>query len=224
LENALKEAGFTFTVDQMFRFISDGISLRERAKFEFTKAISDVLLLIGRLGKECSLDRDDLAFLDIEQVRQLGLHSSGHSIGEELRKIIAHGREWFGRAQTIKIPHLILKPQDIDVMVVETSRPNFVTLKKAMGKAINVTPSTDPTSLEGNIVLIERADPGFDWVFLRNIAGLVTKYGGAASHMTIRAAEFGVPAAIGCGEVLFNKLSRAQAVELDCLGKRIHAV
>ena len=48
----------------------------------------------------------------------------------------------------------------------------------------------ETNSLRNKIVLIEGADPGFDWIFSQNIAGLITKYGGANSHMAIRSAEF----------------------------------
>ena len=46
----------------------------------------------------------------------------------------------------------------------------------------------------------------FDWIFTFKIKGLITKFGGAASHMAIRCAEFQIPAAIGCGEIIFNEL------------------
>ena len=49
--------------------------------------------------------------------------------------------------------------------------------------------------------MIESADPGYDWIFTHDIKGLITKYGGAASHMAIRCAEFNLPAAIGSGEI-----------------------
>ena len=70
--------------------------------------------------------------------------------------------------------------------------------------------------LSGRIVLIENADPGYDWIFAHAIAGLVTKYGGANSHMAIRCAEFGIPAAIGCGEQRFDRLVKASRLRLDC--------
>jgi len=224
VEAAIKEAGFSFGIDQMFRFIAESISLRERAKFEFTKALSDVLVLIVRLGKEYGIPREELAFLDIEQVRLLGLRSCGHSLGEELQRQIERGHQWFEHGRRIKIPHLITKVEDIDVMALEVSRPNFVTQNKVTAQVAPVTQNTDPASLRGKIALIERSDPGYDWIFLHGIAGLITKYGGAASHMTIRAAEFEVPAAIGCGELLFDRLSKARVVELDCSGNRVHAL
>ena len=70
--------------------------------------------------------------------------------------------------------------------------------------------------MTGRIIIIERADPGFDWIFTQNIAGLVTKFGGANSHMAIRCAELNLPAAIGCGEQIFDRLLKANSIELDC--------
>ena len=58
--------------------------------------------------------------------------------------------------------------------------------------------------MSGSIVFIPNADPGFDWIFSKKPSGLITKYGGIASHMAIRCAELGLPAAIGCGEILFR--------------------
>ncbi|MFH8802648.1 PEP-utilizing enzyme [Streptomyces sp. NPDC017936] len=76
-------------------------------------------------------------------------------------------------------------------------------------------------------MLAENADPGYEWLFSHEIAGLVTKYGGAASHMTIRCAEFGIPAAIGRGEAAFERLVGAETITLDCAAGRVgpaHAV
>ena len=68
------------------------------------------------------------------------------------------------------------------------------------------------------------ADPGYDWIFSHSIAGLITEYGGVASHMAIRAAEFGLPAAIGCGEIIFDRLRCARLIELDCTSKKVRAL
>ena len=63
--------------------------------------------------------------------------------------------------------------------------------------------------------MIPQADPGYDWLFGRNIAGLITMYGGANSHMAIRAAEFGLPAAIGIGETHYRSLAASTELELN---------
>jgi phosphohistidine swiveling domain-containing protein len=82
----------------------------------------------------------------------------------------------------------------------------------------------DSIDLEGKIALIPQADPGYDWLFGRGIAGLITLYGGANSHMAIRAAEFGLPAAIGVGESRYASWSRAQVLELDAGNQRVQVI
>jgi phosphoenolpyruvate-protein kinase (PTS system EI component) len=69
--------------------------------------------------------------------------------------------------------------------------------------------------------LIENADPGYDWIFTKNPSGLITKYGGIASHMAIRCAEIGLPAAIGCGELIYDRLLSSSEILLDCKNHQI---
>jgi phosphoenolpyruvate-protein kinase (PTS system EI component) len=69
--------------------------------------------------------------------------------------------------------------------------------------------------MNGCIAIIPSADPGYDWLFSQGISGLVTMYGGANSHMAIRAAEFDLPSAIGVGASLYKSLSMAQSILLD---------
>ena len=58
---------------------------------------------------------------------------------------------------------------------------------------------------KNNIILIENADPGFDFLFGLGIKGLITRYGGVNSHMAIRCLEENIPACIGIGEDNFEK-------------------
>ena len=51
--------------------------------------------------------------------------------------------------------------------------------------------------------------------------GLITKYGGANSHMAIRAAEMNLPAAIGVGEKLYERLTNTNRIQLDCINQLI---
>ena len=75
--------------------------------------------------------------------------------------------------------------------------------------------------LKGAIVCIKNADPGYDWLFSFGIAGLITAWGGANSHMAIRAAEQGLPAIIGAGEILYSRWSGASALKIDCASHRV---
>ena len=78
--------------------------------------------------------------------------------------------------------------------------------------------------LDKTIVFIDSADPGYDWLFSIDIKGLVTQYGGVNSHMAIRAAERGIPAAIGIGEYHMQKIAKSSVIEIDCSNKILRPV
>ena len=79
-------------------------------------------------------------------------------------------------------------------------------------------------SLDGKIVCITSADPGFDWLFSHDIAGLITCYGGANSHMAIRANELGLPAIIGAGESRYQLWAGAQRLDIDCANCKVEVI
>ena len=75
--------------------------------------------------------------------------------------------------------------------------------------------------IEGRILLIPSADPGYDWIFAHGILGFITKYGGANSHMAIRAGELGIPAVVGAGAKRFEQYKKAVILEIDALAKKV---
>ena len=80
---------------------------------------------------------------------------------------------------------------------------------RALGETVRFSEYDFSSSdLNGKIAFVRSADPGYDWIFSRNVAGLVTMFGGANSHMAIRCAELNIPAVIGCGEQNFNRWSQ----------------
>ena len=69
--------------------------------------------------------------------------------------------------------------------------------------------------------MIPAADPGYDWIFNHEVSGLITQYGGANSHMAIKTAELGIPAAIGVGKKLYEQILISNMISLDCENKKI---
>ena len=74
------------------------------------------------------------------------------------------------------------------------------------------------------IVFINSADPGFDFLFTKDIAGLVTQFGGANSHMAVRCAELNIPAIIGSGEKNFENWVNSNVLEIDCINKQVRII
>ena len=217
LDRCLAESGLAVEADALCDYIASAIAAREQAKFAFTRGISDALVALVEWGDKAGFSREILSFVDIEDLL-------GPSVSSDaLRAAAGLRQEKYDLTRAIYLPHLIVEPDDIDVVRLLRGQATFITGQSVTARPLVVDAHNVP-NLDGRIVMIESADPGFDWIFSHQIAALVTKFGGANSHMAIRCAEFGLPAAIGCGEKTFNDLLRAPAIELNCAARTIRAV
>lgn len=222
LQALLDEQSWPVSAQQLLSYASQAIQAREYAKLVFTRDLSDALKQLVSWGGEVGLAREDLSFLTIDGL----LDTLSVPLMDDLDRVLleraTQARNSYEQGVSLKLGHLIGGIDDVFVVPLHRSLPNFITQKhiEAPGVQLNQN-SPASTLLQGKIVCIENADPGYDWVFTRGIAGLITQYGGANSHMAIRCAEFGIPAAIGCGEQLFNRLARSQHIALDCRDKTL---
>lgn len=211
----LKELGSDISPEALFSYFRKACEMRESAKFEFTRNVSRALDLFANAGLELELDRDALSYISYNNLLCL---RTGFSSPQALSAIVDAARSDHKISLLSELPSLLTDASDFQGFERQMNVPNFVTLKSAQGP-IYMTLGTPPPA--GSIILTPEADPGYDWLFDHKIAGFVTQYGGANSHMAIRAAELGVPAAIGVGENYFNKLSAMTTIELDCANQTI---
>ena len=217
IEQLLKEHELEIDVLGLMEFMRSGIEGREYAKFVFTRSLSDALSLIRQLGEDHGLSAEDCAFLDYNVIRTL--YSESGSVREMLLESAAHGRERHALTRNLVLPPIIASPEEVFAFHLPPSQPNFITQKEVTAPVASI--SDPPESFAGRILFVPSADPGFDWIFSRNIGGFVTQFGGANSHMAIRAAELGIPAVIGAGEALFQQWQAARMLSLDCTNQRV---
>ena len=220
VEQLLKEHELDIDVLSLIEFIKAGIEGREYAKFVFTRSLSDALSLIKRLGQDHGLSAEDCAFLDYDVVRTL--YSESGSVREALRESVARGRERHALTRNLVLPPIIASPEEVFAFHLPPSQPNFITQKQITAPVASV--GDPPESFAGRILFVPSADPGFDWIFTRDISGFVTQFGGANSHMAIRAGELGMPAVIGAGEALFRRWQTARKLCLDCPNQRVMVI
>lgn len=213
IQKLIEEAGFETSADALLEYIALAIKGREQSKFAFSRAISNALKIFSAWGEAHGIERDDMAYLPVSALRD------EPDIGK-LRAQIACAREAYVLTRALRLPHVIIDAHDIDIVRMPLGQPTFVTSKSVTAPG-HVLTQMDGNAIGDRIVLIESADPGFDWIFSHRVLGLITKYGGANSHMAIRCAEFGLPAAIGCGERLFNTICKANTIELNAAARRI---
>ena len=203
----------------LFDFLQAGIELRELSKFHFTRNLSDALALITECGAQWGFTREDLAYCDIAAFKEL--HVAAADPKGALLRSIEQGKARHAETLKISLPPLIAKAADVWAFESPETEPNFITQKQVTAPVVGCV---ERERLAGAIICIPNADPGFDWLFAYPIAGLVTAWGGANSHMAIRSGELGLPAVIGAGEVLYRRWSGAQRLHLDCAGRRVEVL
>lgn len=221
IEQVLKTAGLDIGYESLLGFMQAAVAARELAKFVFTRDVSDALEDIAGVGRALGLAREVLAeipFHDLRRIvinRRLTKRECAKRLAEVSGKHASERRKW----SAVAMPPVLGTASNLWVVDYPESTPNFVTRRQVRGRVLSLgaVPPRRLPSMHDRIILLESADPGFDWIFNHHPLGLVTKYGGAGSHMTIRCAAFGVAAAIGCGEVLFARLAGSAAIAIDAV-------
>ena len=220
LDSLLKEHGLEICASDLLIFLQQAIEGRESVKFAFSKLLSKALSYIKELGESLQIPASDMAHLDIKSILSLYASLYKESPKERFLQEIAANKQEYDLTCALKLPPLITKPEEVFAFFSSKVIPNFITQKLAIGKAIELD-STTQQDLQGSIVLIKSADPGYDYLFTKNIAGFITCYGGSNSHMAIRASELQIPAVIGVGEHAYQAYANASKIQIDCQAQRI---
>ncbi len=121
----------------------------------------------------------------------------------------------------IILPPLIRNPSEVWNFAYPDTEPNYITLNSARGETVVLEGDMEEKEIRNKILLIPSADPGYDWIFAHGIQGFITKFGGANSHMAIRAGELGIPAVVGAGAKRFEQYKKANIIEIDALAKKV---
>ena len=219
IEIFLKKEKLNINFVEFISFLKKSIQLREYSKYIFTKSIDMVFINLKLFAKRFNLKEDDLPFLKINKILKMYNNYTTFKNIPDLKKEIAYNKNEFIYNNSIKLPEIITDRLDLFI-IRNQSKINFVGSKKSTGKILYLDKFIN-RQYNKKIICIENADPGFDFIFTKKINGLITKYGGANSHMAIRCAELGIPAAIGVGDNLFNDLIKSSMVTIDCERKKI---
>jgi phosphohistidine swiveling domain-containing protein len=220
LDKIFQEHGLRIDQKDFITFIKNSLKQREELKFEFTRNLSEALELIAIAGKKLGFSRDELKDLEISDILSYKKFKK-NDFKLFLKKKIIQQRKKKLINENLILPPIIFSKKDFEVIKSHIVKPNFITQKSVTNEIVYLDDLTSIPDLNHKIILIENADPGYDWIFTKNPAGLITKYGGIASHMAIRCAEISLPAAIGCGDIIFEKLTSSSKVILDCENNQI---
>lgn len=219
LKKQLCENGLTNDILELMDFIKTVIEGREYGKFAFTRNLSMALKLIGEIGEDYGITKENCSFLHIHDIYEM--YISAKDVRANFLDSIERGKRDYAVSRSIVLPPVIVRPEDVMQFYYPDSEPNYITTNRAFGKVCVLEEGWQKEGLKGRIVLISSADPGYDWIFSHEIRGFITMYGGANSHMAIRAGELSIPAVIGVGAKNFEKYKNAKRLEIDASGKLV---
>ncbi len=221
IEKRLKELNLSIGYEEFINFIKESIIHREKSKFYFTKAIELIFTEIKKIGKRFDISENDLCFIDIKLLKNFYNNLTLREVKKTLKENIRNNKNNYVFNKHLSLPNNLIKESDIYSIFETDQKPTFVTNQKVSAEIFILSNININKKLDGKIICMEKADPGFDFIFTKKIKGLITEYGGPNSHMCIRCSELDIPAAVGVGKGLFEKIKQSKNVFLDCSNQNI---
>ncbi len=223
LAGPLAELDIGLEADGLLALAHQAVAGREYAKFVFTRLLSAALDGLAQEAKTLGVpvqlhDSMPLSFWLDQSIQVLGQAETRKSLIELTERRHRQHR----LASLLFLPSVLTAADDIYAFEVPHSEPTYITTRKARAvlRVVHVGQVVERHKVDGCVVAIANADPGFDYLFALGIRGLITAYGGPNSHMAIRASEFAVPAVIGIGSECFGQLRDGVIIDLDCQKRR----
>ena len=173
---------------------------------------------LKNFAKKYNLSISDLAYLKINEVTDFYYNLNSNNTVKLIKQMIKNNKDEYQKSYYLDLPDVILEPKDLYVIKIPKENPNYITRRECEGNLVNLN-INKKIDISNKIVCIENADPGFDFIFSHNIKGLITKYGGFNSHMSIRCSELGIPAIIGVGKSKFEEIINKNKIRINCRDK-----
>jgi phosphohistidine swiveling domain-containing protein len=207
LDALAAEIGLALDADALVAHYREARQAREHGKYALSRAVSLVLERIAELGAQAGLDRDTLGWLTLGELElPTAVQRARADAARERHRIDA----------LLRLPPVLDPAASLDIVAIDAGTPTFIGDGRVVARLVRVDASTSPAAVpHGAALAIESADPGFDWIFTRAPAALITAYGGPNSHMAIRCAELRVPAVLGLGVERWRRIAAADGVVVD---------
>lgn len=109
LKKAIDDAGFHITPEKFMDFIIRSTKNKEHFRYEFTKSLSLILEIIIKLGDMLGIAREDMSYLEIQEL--ISYHSRDSYI-----QIIEQRRDMYHANTYLILPEAIFEVGDIDVI------------------------------------------------------------------------------------------------------------
>ena len=217
INHLFSDIGLNIDINGLIELTRKSFYYREEIKLSINRLLNIVYSRIKKTAQRMNLESELIPYITLYD-----LFRYKNNRIELIERIESSKKEYEKQAHVL-LPDIFSTNGELTSFVCTKNTPNFVTNRKVKGKVIVYNPNQHYENYANKIVVIERADPGYDWLFNCGICGLITCYGGTASHISLRSYELGLPAVIGCGSILYEKISNSNEITIDCKNKRIYA-
>lgn len=215
----IKKFNLSLSFNDFIFFLKDSIRLREYSKFVFMKSVDLIFENLTQFGKKYKIELKDLSFLKINDITDFYYNlNSGGSV-EIIKDMIVKNKKEYYKNYYIDLPDTITDTKDLYLINLSKDSPNYITNNECQADIVEFK-INKKINIAGKVICIENADPGFDFLFNYKIIGIITKYGGFNSHMSIRCSELNIPAIIGVGEENYNKIIKSKKININCKTKK----
>ena len=166
--------------------------------------------------KKLGIKRNDIMHLDINILLNAFSSLSLQQLTSLIKKDININRKEYLISKKILLPDIITNPNDVYFHHIQKTSGNYIGDKTFIGEIVILDNlKINSFNLRNKIILIENADPGYDFLFNYQIKGLITMYGGPNSHMAIRCNELDIPAIIGIGKNEYYEIAKSNIMQID---------
>ena len=221
-EKKFASLGYKFSISEFLKFCQLSFANRENSKNSFSKGINLIFNELKKLGNELKINLSNLSLVDIQLILNSHSKLKPLKLANEIKINVIENKKNQEILNNLSFPDIITHSDDVYHFDSLNIKENFVTEKFIEGKLLQLdNPKSFTKDLEDKVILIKSADPGFDFIFSRRIKGFITAFGGANSHMSIRALEQDIPAVIGVGLEKFNQLKNSKKALIDCKNKKL---
>ena len=200
-------------------FTKLSVENREYAKLIFSKSINEIFVNLKKIAVKMNIDIKKFEHLNIELILKSFNNLEQEKLKKSILKNISMNEKSYKFSQSLITSDVISDSKNFKYFYNLHCKENFITKKTTTGDVININRLNNLKEISKKIILIENADPGYDFLFSYKIKGLITKYGGSNSHMAIRCMELGLPAIIGVGEKIYEQFSKSKKIFIDCNNK-----
>lgn len=208
LDRLCRAHKFCGGADSLLRGFELAHQARDWGKLALAVELSQGLERLVAMAQSFGVDRESLSWLRLVNIQQSHMPS--------WHQIAAAALVQYRADSMLRLPLLASRDTRLEQVIIVPGQPVYLGRGRLLAPVVKIDARSTPGSLASDcVVVLETCEPGFDWVFMRRPAAIVTAFGGPNAHVALRAHEVDCPALLGVGPEATARIVESAAIEID---------